>query len=520
MSDGSQGGPGVRVRRWLARLSALAPAGLRWRLTAWVAAVLLIASVITFAAIHEGTGRELRSQIDQELRSDQSALSSRLQSVAGQGPRAVIRSAAAYVRTQPFRATSALLFVSVPGAGVVTNEPELLGLAHGDDNEPRGVQARENRLARALLLERPGWSIVDVADAGQMRLLVRSLPMAGGVVARIGSGESIATVHRAQRAIVRAFLLAVAPTLLVALLISYLVGARVTRPLRRMARIAARVDGGDLAPRIHAEGARTDEVRVLADSFDRMLDRLSDAFARQRSFVSDASHELRTPLTVIRGQLEVLAREAHPDVEEVRRVERLVQAEVSRMSRLVDELLLLAHSDELEFLRREAIDVEHYVPELWEGIQPTADRQFELQLATTGVLVADPDRLTQALRNLLRNAIEHTEPGAGRVRLAVEAVGGDRILFAVEDDGPGIPPDQRDRIFDRFHRTDAARNRAYGGTGLGLAIVRAIVDAHGGRVSAGAGVVLSGGRVEIELPGFARRPSPRAAVTPAPVASA
>ena len=85
---------------------------------------------------------------------------------------------------------------------------------------------------------------------------------------------------------------------------------------------------------------------MLADSFDRMLDRLQDAFARQRSFVADASHELRTPLTVVRGQLELLAREPHPSGEEVRRVEYMVQAEVSRMSRLVDELLLLAHSDE------------------------------------------------------------------------------------------------------------------------------------------------------------------------------
>jgi signal transduction histidine kinase len=505
-------------RRVSARLSGLAPAGLRWRLTGWVAAVLLLASAITFVAIYRGTGSELGRQIDRELRTDADAFARHLSPASSQGPSALARSAEAYVRAQPFRATSRLLFLSAPGAGAVTNEPELFGLARGDDHEPKGVQARENRLAHALLVERPGYATVDVADAGDVRVLIVPLRLAGGTIARIGAGEPLNSIRQAQSAIVRAFLLAAALTLVAAVLASYLVGARVTRPLRRMARIAARVDGGDLNPRIHASGGRADEVRVLADSFDRMLDRLSDAFARQRSFVSDASHELRTPLTVIRGQLEVLARDEHPSGSDVRRVERLVQGEVSRMSRLVDELLLLAHSDESEFLRREEIELERYVPELWEGIRHTAERRFELRMETGGVLWADPDRLAQALRNLLRNAIEHTDPGTGRVRLAVEAVNGAAVRFSVQDDGPGIPADQRGRIFDRFHRTDVARNRAYGGTGLGLAIVQAIVDAHGGSVAAKAGTDLGGARVEIELPALLVRPHDLSWDAPAPSA--
>jgi signal transduction histidine kinase len=508
MADGSRRvALAAARRRAAARLSGLAPPGLRWRLTAWVAAVLLVASAITFVAIYRGTGSELSRQIDRELRTDADAFTRHLASASSQGPAAVASSAEAYVRAQPFHATSHLLFVSAPGAGAVTNEPELFGLARGDDREPKGVQARESRLAHALLVERPGYSTVDVADAGDVRVLIVPLRLPGGAIARVGAGEPLSSVRQAQSAIVRAFLLAAALTLVAAVLASYLVGARVTRPLRRMARIAARVDGGDLAPRIHASGGRADEVRVLADSFDRMLDRLSDAFARQRSFVADASHELRTPLTVIRGQLEVLAREENPSGADVRRVERLVQGEVSRMSRLVDELLLLAHSDESEFLRREEIELERYVPELWEGIRHTAERDFDLRMETGGVVWADPDRLAQALRNLLRNAIEHTDAGHGRVRLAVEAVGAGAVRFSVQDDGPGIPADQRGRIFDRFHRTDAARNRAYGGTGLGLAIVQAIVDAHGGSVAAKPGTDLGGARVEIELPAvLVRRP--------------
>src|SRR6202044_1706061 len=111
----------------------------------------------------------------------------------------------------------------------------------------------------------------------------------------------------------------------------FLLAARLTRPLRRMALIAARVDAGDLSPRIEAHGAR-DEVRIMADAFDHMLDRLEEAFARQRSFISDAWQGLRTPLTAIRGKLEVLARAEQPQAAEVRRVHGLVAAEVDRMT--------------------------------------------------------------------------------------------------------------------------------------------------------------------------------------------
>ena len=113
---------------------------------------------------------------------------------------------------------------------------------------------------------------------------------------------------------------------------------------------------------------------------------------------------------------------------------------------------------------------------------------------------ADPDRLAQALRNLARNAIEHTTEPDGLVRLEVERIGPDRVRFVVIDDGPGIPPSERDRVFERFHRTDASRNRLAGGAGLGLAIVRAIAEAHHGTVRAGAGSN-GGARIEMDLPG-------------------
>jgi signal transduction histidine kinase len=307
---------------------------------------------------------------------------------------------------------------------------------------------------------------------------VTTRPTAGGVV-RFGVAEPTEPIERAEDTVQRAFLLAGALGMLGALLGGLLVASRVSAPLRRMARVAQRVDAGDLSPRMELDGRR-DEVRVLAHSFDQMLDRLDDAFSRQTAFLADASHELRTPLTILRGQLEVLAMEEHPSAEEVRHVEAVARAEIDRMSRIVEDLMLLAHAQDPGFLRPEHIDLAEFATAICDGMRPTADRRLELGAVPAIVIEADPDRLTQALRNLLRNAIVHTEPG-GLTRLSAQEHG-DRVRLMVDDDGPGVPPSERERIFDRFARLDETRGRDAGGAGLGLAIARAIAVAHDGEV--------------------------------------
>ncbi len=482
-------------------LRRLAPVGLRWRLAGWVALVTLACIAITFVAVYRGTGTQLRHQIDQELAGDAGELAHNLALADARTPKQLSAAATRYMRDQPFSASSTLLFALVPGAGPSTNRPELFGAGKPDNGETPAEQGEENRLASRLLTARDGYSTLLLPDVGNLRLLKRAVHVEGPRDVTIGVGEPLAPVGHAQRGVARAFILAGILALAGAILASYLVGIRVSRPLRRMAAVAARVDAGDLHPRIHDAGAQGDEVKVLADAFNHMLDRLTDAFAGQRAFVADASHELRTPLTVIRGQLEVLAAQPDPSAEEVRRVERLVGAEIERISRLVDELLLLAKTEQTQFLRVELIDLAAFVPELWDGMSLLARRRFELGPVPSGTLRADPDRLAQALRNLIGNAIEHTAPDHGVVRMRVERAARERIRFIVEDDGPGIPADQRERVFDRFHRTDAARDRASGGTGLGLAIARAITDAHGGTVRAGESPE-GGARIELELPGF------------------
>jgi two-component system OmpR family sensor kinase len=482
------------------------PTGLRWRLAAWVAAVVLICTAVSFTAVYRGTGTQLRHQIDVEIAGDLDSLAHAVRSVHAPGnPKRVVTAARAYVSGQPFSASSTLQFAIVKGPGgttaAVANRPELLGGTKPDNGESAGEQAQENRLARQLVTVHDGYSTLSLPDVGDLRLLKRTVSAAGGLRVTVGVGEPLASVAHAQQGVARAFILAGLLALAAALAASYLIGTRFSQPLRRMAAVAAKVDAGDLHPRIHDVGGRGEEMRVLADAFNRMLDRLTDAFAGQRAFVADASHELRTPLTVIRGQLEVLASQQHPSAEEVRRVERLVGAEIARIGRLVDDLLLLAKAEQTEFLRSEPIALAPYVRELWDGVTLLAPRRYELGAVPHGTLTADPDRLAQALRNLLANAIAHTEPERGLVRLDVGAPGDGRVRFVVSDDGPGIAREQQERVFDRFHRTDAARDRASGGTGLGLAIVRAIAEAHGGLARAGDGPD-GGARMELELPGF------------------
>jgi signal transduction histidine kinase len=462
---------------------------------------MLVSAAVVGAVTYTRTGSEIRAQIDRDLHGDTTQLSEFLRPLAGEDPAHISAAASRYLAHLPYNATSTLLFVLIPGAPTASNHPEVFGGTLPDEGETLAEQAQENAMGRRLQIPQFGYSTKEVPDVGQMRMLERPLNL-GNLSVVVGAGEPLESVKRAQRGIANAFVLAGALTLAIALVASYLAGVTVSAPLRRMAAVAARVDAGDLEPRMDTSPNEGREVQVLAESFNHMLDRLAEAFAGQRAFVADASHELRTPLTVIRGQLEVLAAQGNPGGPEVRRVERLVQAEITRISRLVDDLLVLTQSERTDFLRTEQISLRQFVIDLWDGVSLIDDRQFELGPVPEGTLDADPDRLAQAIRNLARNAIDHTAAGTGLVRLEVKRVAPDRVRFAVIDDGPGIPAAERERIFERFHRIDPARTREAGGAGLGLAIVLAIAEAHGGTVQAGDAPNGNGARVELVLPRF------------------
>jgi signal transduction histidine kinase len=225
-----------------------------------------------------------------------------------------------------------------------------------------------------------------------------------------------------------------------------------------------------------------------------MLERLERAFKRQRDFVSDASHELRTPLTVLRAQVELLDRET--DERSRHQATATLLRRLDELDRLVGDMLTLASAEAGQLVEPRPIDLGEFFEDLRRDLPLFGERDFQLQ-AVGGTLEADPDRLTQVLRNLVRNAVSHTNPG-DRVTVTARSRDG-RLEISVSDTGPGIPPDQLEQIFERFRRLDHSRSR--GGSGLGLAIARAITEAHGGSIHAESAPG-QGATFRIELPGY------------------
>lgn len=262
--------------------------------------------------------------------------------------------------------------------------------------------------------------------------------------------------------------------LLLASTLAWLVAGRILAPLRELRDTARGIGDDELTRRIEVHG--TDEIAELGRTFNAMLDRLEHSFDTQRQLVSDAGHELRTPITIIRGHLELLG----DDPQERRETIAIVTDELDRMARFVDDLLTLARSERSDFLHPGDVDLDALTEELLAKIQALdATRRWQLDHVAPGRLVADRQRLTQAVVNLARNALEHTAPG-DEVALGSALSDGQASIW-VRDDGPGVPAEEQGRIFERFARAGHARKRSEG-AGLGLAIVRAIAEAHDGRV--------------------------------------
>jgi len=262
-------------------------------------------------------------------------------------------------------------------------------------------------------------------------------------------------------------------TLLVGSLLAWRVAEGVLRPVAAVTDTAASISTTELTKRIAVEGH--DEVSHLASTFNAMLDRLEEAFRIQRQFVDDAGHELRTPITIIRGHLETL----EDDPEERERTVALVLDELDRMHRIVNDLLLLAKAEQPDFLDLETVDVSSLTEELHAKARALGAREWELEASGRGVIVADRQRLTQAMMQLAQNATDHTAAG-DRIALGSSVSDGVAKLW-VSDAGSGIPPEDQQLIFRRFARSGNGRPSAPG-AGLGLAIVRAIAEAHHGSV--------------------------------------
>jgi two-component system OmpR family sensor kinase len=275
------------------------------------------------------------------------------------------------------------------------------------------------------------------------------------------------------------------------------------RPLRQMAGTADAIASGDLTRRVR-EGNAATEVGRLGSALNEMLVQIEGAFDeksasedRLRQFVADASHELRTPLTSIRGYAELLRRDGFVDEAGRRRALKRIEEEATRMGGLVEDLLLLAELDRGRPLRAEPVDLQRVCADaVGDSNAMPHDHELVLVPGVPVVVTGDAERLAQVAHNLVRNALAHTPPGT-TVRIST-GVRGRTGFIEVADNGPGIPPGEVGRVFDRFYQSDRSRSGA--GTGLGLAIVRAIAEALGGSAdvvpTAGPGATL---RVAIPL---------------------
>jgi two-component system OmpR family sensor kinase len=414
--------------------------GIRGRLAAAIALILVAALSLTFFAVHRGTESELNHRIDDDLRGKSDDLASQLRRARPATPQGVLDAADRQVAAQGFGQSSQVIAITVPSAGTATNQPELLGLpSAGEHGGDAGNEERSE--ADAIRGAPDGFSEISVEDVGEVHVLSRDYPTyPSGPPVRILVGEPSASVDRALSGLSRTFLLVGGGTLILALGAGLFVAARTTAPLRRMSRTGEEIDAGDLSRRLEVPNAH-DEVRTLAESFNRMLERLQQAFSGQRRFVADASHELRTPLTVIRGQLEVLTRSPRVDRRDLERVTGVVTTEVERMQRMIEDLLALARVDREQEADRRPIRIGEVAREAYESMAVTADRRLEVGRVDSGTASADPELVAQLVRILARNAIEHTSDG-GRIRLSAEAEDG-AFELSIEDDGPGIPPGDR-----------------------------------------------------------------------------
>jgi len=316
----------------------------------------------------------------------------------------------------------------------------------------------------------------DDNETENYRVWVRSATSPDGPVT-IYVGTSKESVPETSQTLRRALLVGVPVTVVVIGFVSWLLIGRALRPVEAIRREVAGISDRALDRRVPVP-ATDDEVSRLAETMNRMLDRLEASQRRQREFVADASHELQSPITAIRAQVEVAL--AHPESARWDEVGADVLEDCDQTERLVRDLLYLARAEEVAASQpAEPLDLDDVVLEEAARARSTSDVAIDTSRVSAAPVRGSREELRRLVRNLVENGVRHA---VRSVRLEVSLADG-RAHLDVVDDGPGIPMDERERVFDRFYRADDARARGAGGTGLGLAIARAIAEGHGGTLS-------------------------------------
>lgn len=256
--------------------------------------------------------------------------------------------------------------------------------------------------------------------------------------------------------------------------VAWLAAGRILTRLRLLTQTAHLISDTDLTQRIPVQGK--DEITELTITFNEMLERLQSAFVSQRNFINDAGHELQTPITIVRGHLELLNEEMQIEGGETL---ELVIDELDRMSRIVNELLLLAKVEQPDFLYLETVDIDLLTEEIYLKASALGNRNWQLDGKASGKIIVDRHRIAQAALTLAQNATQHTKTGE-EIAIGSALIKGN-IHFWVRDAGEGVALGDQKKIFQRFARGSNSRRRSEG-AGLGLAIAKTIAQAHGGSI--------------------------------------
>jgi signal transduction histidine kinase len=436
----------VRVRKPLL-------AGVRTRVLVSFLALLVVSTAASVFVLREVLMSRIGDQVERQLTIDVGSL----RSVSGQS---LEQTFTAFVKRTPPPVDGAFItFIDGQRTDV-----KVAGMAE------RALATEFDDLAR---VDEPTSGSIEtpLGEAQYVAVIATSGDSQGVLVATELTQDERDQVESAVRIAVGVSLV----VLLLASLFIWLAAGRAIAPLQALSRTARAISETDLSGRIPVRGR--DEIAELGRTFNGMLDRLEVAFAGQKDFLTDVSHELRTPITVIRGHIETLG-ESRAERDEAIAV---IQGELDRMNRLVDDLMLLARAPRPDFLRTGPVDVDLFTHDLFAKARSLGARDWRFDGTGVGIVEADQHRLTQAVMNLADNAVRHTRE-ADPIWIGSSVIA-DQVRLWVRDEGPGVPLVDRERIFERHERGDGQRPGPHpDGAGLGLAIVRAIAEAHGGHV--------------------------------------
>ena len=376
---------------------------------------------------------------------------------------------------------------------VIAERDQVPPVLAGDDEDSTVAQlVADNRIVAQSPAIRDDVVIADFAPEGSgiVTRSVSNAPIVGGGTYRVAaqrvtapSGPAVAYAGASVEPVtdsihsVEALLAVVGPALILLTggMTWWLVG-RTLDPVEAIRAEVAEISAAGLARRV-PERDTGDEIQRLAQTMNSMLARLDDAASRQRQFVSDAAHELRSPIATIRAELDLAT--AHPDDVHLPALVDRLTASSTRLERLVDDLFVLATADERSPQRRTEVDLDELVLRQAESLLATSGHAVDAGKVDAARVLGDRSQLERVVANLLDNAERHA---TSTIVVELRSADGTAELI-VADDGPGIPSELRERVFDRFTRLDEARDRHQGGAGLGLAIAHQIVADHGGSIA-------------------------------------